>query len=138
MRLPPELEQAIRKADDELIPRLLDKFRAALSVVVRALDILHAGSSDVSSDYAVISDWHGPRDSTQVSERIEQLAVLLREHDIEALEAANALERTLGRHAPHEAMKKLRTALNRYDFDGAEMALESVVNLLKENHKDEE
>jgi PAS domain S-box-containing protein len=125
-----ELEQAIRDAQDEQIPGLLERFRSALSVVVRTVDCLQEEPLAQDSDCASMLEAASCPDAATVRAIVEKLALLLREHDIEALEAANALENCLGSYAPHDEMKKLRISLNRYDFEGAEMALIAVSKVL--------
>lgn len=133
-----ELEQAIRNTEAERIPQLLDRLRTTLSIVIHSVDTLQEDASDVHGYPLSTPSSAEPAGSSEVRERIDKLALLLGEHDIEALEATNLLERCLGKHAPLEAMKKLRVSLNRYDFDAALTALESIETLLKTTHKDTE
>ena len=125
------LEQAIRDAADKDIPRLHERLCEKLAVVFQSVDRLQTEALDDKNTHGSIEESPGSTDAKTINETLERLSLLLREHDIEALDIANSIENGLGRHVPQEAIKKLRTSLNRYDFDGAKIALASIMTALK-------
>ncbi len=126
-----ELEQGIQNHDAENVPRLHDRFHKTLSMVLHSIDRLEEESSDQNHDRDGACEGAESPDSGKVKEMVEKLSLLLWEHDPEALEFATCLERILGRATSQETMKRLRACLERYDFEGATRALESIVKALK-------
>jgi two-component system, sensor histidine kinase and response regulator len=126
-----DLELALEKCDEENTPRLYDHFSEALRVVLRSIDLLKGETSDPNIHQERELDESESESAANVRDIIEKLSVLLRDYDPESLEVAACLERSLGPKAHREAMERLRACLECYDFQGAETALESLIEFLK-------
>ncbi len=126
-----ELEQAIQNHDAKNVPLLHDRFHRMLSLVLHSIDFLQEESKDRKDGRYGAVETEEFADVGKMSEIMEKLALSVLEHDPEALELATHLERILGRSAPQETIKRLRACLDRYDFEGAMRALDSIVQALK-------
>jgi two-component system, sensor histidine kinase and response regulator len=126
-----ELEQAIQKHDDQNIPRLHDRFHRMLSIVLHSIGSLQQNGPDRKNHRDGAVDTANSQETAKVEPMLDELSRLMCEHDPEALDVATSLQRKLGRYASPAAMKRMRACLDRYDFEGAQRALESIATAVK-------